>query len=508
MRQALQKQPTSDVRSIPAPVGGWNTKDELADMDPRDAPILDNLFPRNADVQLRKGFSNHTTGITGNVETLAQYAYGTTKKMFAAAGTAIYDASSSGAVGAAVVSGTANARWQHINFGTGAGQFLMLVNGADTPWNYNGTTWQQTPAITVATPTTLIHINQFKQRIFFVEKDTLNAWYLPVNAIGGAAAKLDFSSLTRLGGYLMAMGTWTIDGGVGIDDHAVWITSEGEVIIYKGTDPSSANTWSLVGIYRIGRPIGRRCMIKIGGDLIIVTVDGFVPLSKVLSAERNREAAISDKIYEAVNAAAVAYGSKYGWQPILYPNGNMLLFNIPLVEGGEAHQYVMNTKTGAWCRFKGWNAVCFELFNENLYFGTSGKVCKAWDTQADAGVIINSEGKQAFNYFGSKGVLKQFKMVRPIISTDGSIGVVLGVNVDYEDIAPTSSPTFAASTGATWDVSDWDTSDWGASLSIKKTWQTVNGLGYCGAVRLKAATNLPQMFWVSTDVMFERGGYL
>lgn len=477
-------------------------------MPPTDAVTMDNMFPRTSDVMLRKGYSDHLTGVPGSVESLMQYASGSSRKLFAAAGAYINDASVAGAVGAAVVSGATSARWQHVNFGTAGGQFLLMVNGSDTPWNYNGSTWQQTPAITGVTSSNLIHVNAFKQRIFFVEKNSMNAWYLPVSSIGGAASKLDFSSLFNLGGSLVAMGTWSLDAGSGMDDFAVWITSEGEVAVYSGTDPSSANTWALAGVYRIGKPIGRRCMVKMGGELLIMTIDGLVPISRALKANRTDDVSIASKIREAVSSASSTYSGNHGWQPILYPAANMLILNVPVTELSTSHQYVMNTITKAWCRFKDVNAFCFELFNENMYFGTSGKVCKFWDTQADAGTNITSDVKQAFSYFGRKGQLKKFNMARPVLSTDGTINPVMDMNVDFDDRIPSSSPTFTASGGTAWDTGFWDVSEWAAALDVKKNWQTITGLGYAGAIRIKFASNSPQVFWTSTDFLFEGAGHI
>ena len=495
-------------QSVAAPIRGLNTEDGLADMHPLDALIMDNHFPRTSDVMLRKGFSNHVTGITGAVETLMQYATGSSRKLFAAATTAIYDVTTSGVVGAAVLSSLTSARWQFANFGTAGGQFIILCNGSDTPVNYNGITWQTTPAITGVTSANLIHVNPHKQRLFFIEKNTMNAWYLPVASIGGVAAKLDFSSLFPLGGHLMAMGTWTIDGGSGADDYAVWISSEGEIAVYQGTDPANSATWGLVGIYRIGKPIGRRCMVKLGGDLAIITYDGIVSLSKALRSVDTTKTVLSNKIRTALNALSIVHGAKFGWQVIQFPSVNMLIVNIPILENSQIEQYVMNTITGAWCHFTKIYSYCLELFNEHVYFGTTGKVCKFWDTNADNGAPITGEVKQAWSYFGRKGQLKKFNMVRPIILTDGVISPVIAMNIDFEDVSPTSTPTFSASSEAAWDTSDWDITPWTSSLIIQKTWQSVTGLGYAGAFRIKMSSSSPQIYWASTDYLFEGAGYI
>ena len=67
-------------------------------------------------------------------------------------------------------------------------------------------------------------------------------------SVGGAAQVLDLSSIAKYGGHLVDLDTWTIDAGYGVDDNLVFITSNGEVIVYRGTDPSSAATWALAGV--------------------------------------------------------------------------------------------------------------------------------------------------------------------------------------------------------------------------------------------------------------------
>jgi len=199
------------------------------------------------------------------VESLMFYNTGVTRELYGVSDGEVYDVTSAGAVGAAVKTGLSNSRYQYINVGTAGGFFLMAVNGEDKLIRYTGSAWQQdgdgSADITGFDTANAIHINNFKNRVFLVEKNSFNVWYLPVVSIGGAANKLDLSSIFRLGGYIMAMANWTIDNSAGIDDYAAFITSEGEVAIYSGTDPSSSTTWALEGTFRMGAPVGRRCFI-------------------------------------------------------------------------------------------------------------------------------------------------------------------------------------------------------------------------------------------------------
>jgi hypothetical protein len=74
------------VASIPAPVGGWNARDSIANMDPVDAVGLENMFPSVSSVVLRGGYANHVTGISGQVETLMDYSSAASSEFYAAAG--------------------------------------------------------------------------------------------------------------------------------------------------------------------------------------------------------------------------------------------------------------------------------------------------------------------------------------------------------------------------------------------------------------------------------------
>ena len=91
------------------------------------------------------------------------------------------------------------------------------------------------------------------------------------------------------------------------------------------------------------------------------------------------------------------------------PRRNIALINIPITASSRSDQYVMNILTGAWTRFIGWNALCFSLYNENLYFGGSdGKVYQTDYGQTDNGSTIAAEIRTAFNYFGDDTRQKQF----------------------------------------------------------------------------------------------------
>lgn len=495
----------SSTATVPAPVGGWNARDSVVAMSEEDAVILTNFFPLTNDVMLRKGFTSHATGISGTVETLFSYNAGATSKLYAIASGSVYDVTSAGAVGAASLTGLTNSKWQHANITTAGGSFLFMVNGADHAYTWDGAAWTDRHAgITGVASTDLIHVCLHMNRLFLTQKNSLKVWYLPTSSIAGAVAALDFSALADRGGYLMACGSWTLDSGSGMDDHFVAITSEGEVFIYQGSDPSSSTTWSLVGKYVIGSPVGRRCMTKYASDLLVICQDGLMPLSKALMSSRvNTKSSLTDKIQLAMSEAVTTYGSNFGWETIIFPRENMLILNVP-VSATKSHQYVMQTITGAWCKFTGMNTQTWETLGNELYFGASGAVYKAWYSTSDNGVNIDAEGLQSFNAFGNNNQ-KWFKEARPIISTDSSAGVLLGINMDYDTTAPTGIPTFSPATAGVWGTSTWGSSLWGGGLSIKKDWQTVGGIGYTAALHIKTASLAANMRWIATTYLYENG---
>ena len=510
VRQMRARKPVAVSRSLPAPVGGWNARDSIADMDEKDAVVLTNFFPSTTSVNLRGGYTQFATGFGAQVETIIPYSGSTTNKIFGIAGGKVYDATAGGAVGGAAVSGLTNSRWQYVNIATPGGNFIEMCNGADAVYTFDGTNWaDQSGNISGVTSSTLININLHKNRLWFCQVGTLKAWYLPVQSISGAASALDLSSFCPHGGYLMAMATWTMDAGYGVDDMAVFVTSNGDVLVYRGTDPSSASTWALVGVFWIGSPVGRRCFVKYKGDVLLITQDGLVPLSGALQSSRvNPKVSLTDKIQRATSDAVTSYGSNFGWDIQPYPKENALLLNVPVATNANQQQYVMNTITGAWCNFTGWNANCFELYGDSLYFGGTNFIGKAWTTYADAGQAIPAQGLQAFSPFGSPAQLKRFTMMRPTFYASSPPAVNGQINVDFDQSSATSMLASSSAIGGLWDQATWDQGLWGAGLELQKQWQGAAGVGYWGAPNVATNTNSIQLQWLATDVVLEPGAIL
>lgn len=500
----------SSSKPMVPPTGGWDRRNALSDMPEENAYILDNLFPSTDRVLSPPPWETFATGLGSSVETLLPYTpQNSAPELYGVAGGSIYDVSSAGAVGAAEVSGLTNSRFQHVQVSNSAGHHLLAVNGSDDPRLYSGSTWG-TMSVTGPTAANLVWLNVHQRRVWGGEKNSLRAWYLAVDAIAGSMSSFDLGALADKGGYLVGMGTWSRDSGSGPDDAAVFLTSEGQAIVYAGTDPASVNTWQLIGVFNIGKPIGRRCMIKWEGDLILVTEDGFVPASRNLLADRatTETIAISAQINEPVNDAVRLYGSNFGWQPFVYPRGAHLIFNIP-VSTTNAHQYVFNTITRKPCRYTYMPALCWQLSGDDAFFGTSsGTVCKFDSGTGADGADITSDVLQAFSSFGTPGRDKAFKRVEVITQASGDPALAIEINTDYQIKAFTAIPQSSPNTAAVWGVSQWGIGTWGSPNQIWRGWRGVRGSGHVAALRMRFKSNATRPSWIASRWIYINGGQL
>lgn len=506
------RNPGVSTDSVPAPILGWNTRDSIAAMDPAYATVLDNWFPQQTQVVSRPGANDWATGISGEVNSLLVYNGPVDSEMFAVSAAGFYDVTASGVVGAPVVTPTLPAQWNYVNFTTaGPVSYLVAVsaNVANNVYVYDGTTWTlvdavSTPAITGVNTDTLKAVEIFKERLWFLERSSMTAWFLPVRAFGAATA-FPLGAIFRRGGELSAIGTWTVDGGNGIDDLLVFVTSKGEAAVYKGTDPTSAATFALVGVYYIGEPVGHRSLIKFGGDLLYLSSSGIGTFSKLLqSSSINREQLLSNVIETAFVNAIESSRNLFGWQPIQYKPASALIVNAPY-QVGFAKQFVMNSVSGAWCSFSGWNAHCFDVFNDQLYMGLNGKVAKAWDGASDFGANIVCGCQTAYNYFGARGQQKQWTLYRPQFAFDGSgpITIGIGLSVDFATSSHLSNTQGGGTPGYLWDLAIWDSAIWSGD-GVIGTWRSVaSPPGYCASFRIQISTNSLSVSWMATDYLFK-----
>lgn len=495
--------------SHPCPYDGWNARGNLANMQPTEAIQMDNVFPQVLNTELRKGCIDWKTAAPATIHSLLPYSGLTTNKLFASTTTNIYDVTTAGAFGASVV-GCTNGFWKSIMMATAGGNFLFAVNGVDSAKTFDGAAWA-IPAITVATSANWNYVALHKHRVWAIEKNTMNLWYLPVDSIAGAATLFPVGSLFKKGGNLVAIGAWTLDSGSGTDDLFVIVTSNGEIAVYQGTDPASSTTWALIGVYEVAKPLGDKPLIDYGGDLLYLSQIGLLPLSKLTqSTIIDRSSNISYNIDGAFIAAGENYGTIIGWQMLTHKSANLLIVNVPVTQDVLSYQFVMNTITKRWCRFVGWNASCWTVFNGEIYFGGGVKVSKAWIGSNDAGAPIIGAVAQAYSHLGSK-LQKKVELARPNFGFTGTAQLSMALDADFKSFPGGTSFTYTPSgAGAIWDAGLWDTGIWDSGISLfEPKWTTIPGdLGYMHSLRLQIVASSGNFVWTSTDFALKAAGIL
>lgn len=551
MRRPAQRVKPRIAKTItyPAPTSGWIRNENLAAPNARKpdgtrvngAFILENWFPTATGARMRGGTQQHNFIGSGNDPVLSLFSYvnGNNKSMFGATKNAIYDTTTASPLnflindsgefliteeddtlielvgaGTSVVSSLTGGFWSVVQFATSGGVFLRAVNGVDTPLVYDGAAWGTTPAITGAAPTTLSHVWVFKNRLFFVQKDALDAWYLPVDVIGGAAVKLPLGGVFNLGGSLLYGASWSLDSGDsgGLSEQCVFITTEGEVAVYKGTDPSSSTTWSKVGVYRIGRPRGPHAFIRAGGDLVIATDIGFVPLSQAIQRDfaALSPAAVSYPIETAWNEAVAERSGDY-WDCKVWPTKQMVAIALPTDDDQEAQWFVANARTGAWGLYTGWQANCLEHFDGRLFFGSdNGRVVEAEVTGADENIPYVCVAVPMFDALKSPASLKTALQSRATIRSTHSMLAQLSMQRDYVVTLPSPPDDTSLLSGNLWGAGTWGLSTWGSALEKQtyQRWQSTPGAGYMLAPALQITSGSespPDTELVSIDMTYDMG---
>lgn len=482
LRRNANRVQQATSKSIPAPTSGWNAVDPLANMKPEYAVVLDNWIPRAGYVELRRGDRLWCSAAPSEVESIMIYRGDPAgdDQVYAVSGGDVYDATLlDSSFTSPVYTGLANSRVQYLNFANDGGAFLICVNGADTPFFWNNTTWA-TLAITgssgsiVLDPDTLIDLTMHKRRLFFVQADALHVWYLATDAIQGPANLLDLGPVFQAGGTVAAIGTWSLDGGQGQDDYLAIFTTQGEIAIYQGTDPDDPLNWSLVGVFNVGFPLGKRSLLRYGSDLLALTTNGIIPLSQALSLDRAKQelVAITATIQNAFQTATQSYRDNFGWQAITYQQGSLAIYNVPTVELTTSVQYVQNLQTGAWCQFKGLDAFCWDTTDQYVFYGGADGLYQ-WDVGVtDHGNDVTCDLQTAFSTFGATGRIKHFTMVQPVLNATANVKPALEMLVDFESREPVAIPTTIT-----------DRTD---VLEIRKDWTSVVGDGAWGSIRMQA----------------------
>lgn len=366
-----------------------------------------------------------------------------------------------------------------------------ITDGATGSADADGTEEAVTATITGVDTKDLSFGWVFGSRLFFVEKDTMNVWYLAVDSIGGTASDFSLAGIFQGGGAVWFGATWSLDAGDGLDDKCVFFSTTGQVAVYQGTDPSSGATWSKVGVYQITTPMGPKAVERAGGDVLVATEDGIVPLSQAVAKDSAALslAAVTRSIPENW-ANEVIDRRTVNWEMIKWDASNMLIVSQPItVEGQESQCYVANVETGAWCRFTGWDTRCLALYNDRGYFGTStGEVYEMEVGGTDDGTPYVCVYVGQFDHMKAMGAEKTVMQARATFRAASPFNYKLSVSTNYQISLPSAPASADDYSVAEWDAAVWDTDVWDSSTnetSVSTRWVSIGRTGFVAAPTLQ-----------------------
>lgn len=532
--KALVRSPqTTGAVGVPAPNSGVNRIDGLSEMGPKDAIFMYNLIPSEFGTRVRTGYQEWCTSVgTGGVRTIIPFTGAATAndRLFGCAGSGIYDISASATAPAVILAfpvvDDTSGMGIWANFvNDNAAYFAMYTDESNGYYTYTAatTTWAKVAMggganqISGVDPALFCFVMLFKQRVWFIEKGTGNAWYLPTNAIYGAATKFNFGNKFKHGGTLVALYNWTVDGGEGVDDYLIAVGSGGDIVVYKGSDPSTATDWFQHGAWYIGPPpVGRRIAGSFAGELYILSSYGLLPMSKLMSGTLIQldEVYLSRKITPLVNTEMLTTRSTYGWEVKLVPTENLIFVSTPKQASTSYIQFAYSLNTPGWSLYRDFPYFTGETWHGNFYFSDStGRILihsGNLDNVSMSGLTSNQISwsmLMSFQGYGQDANFKRAEFIRPVFLAEQIPGYLVEARYDYNLSETFGAPAAGVASGSVWDTAIWDLSVWGGEFQVIDTPQGAAGLGRVLSIGLSGNSGSKTIL-IKFDLMFNGGGLL
>lgn len=440
--------------TLPTAQGGLNLRDSLDSMPITDCFQMDNIIPDVGNDKVRGGYTNIN-------DYQAKRFIRLENEMLAATDNEIVSVNTSTGVTTSLKTGLFSSEWKYSQFQTAGGNPLVfLANGVDKVQQYDGTTMSDA-AYTGVDTTNLESPLAFKNRNYFVERNSLSFWYSDLQAISGALTEFSINGFARKGGSILAIENWTQDAGEGFNNLFVIFTTEGEVLVYGGDDPEASN-WALKGVFEISKPIGKRCCKQYGSDIIVITEQGYFPLASVLSQDKANIVPVSDKINNIVKGK----NKNAAWSIHWYSEEGWLFINSPSTTQFSYEQHVLNIKTNSWCRFVGMDSLDWLVIGDQLYFCNLDGIFRANNGTTDNGNPITYTKQQAYNRFNGE-LVKGISRIKVRYGAIGAIEYATKIGVDFDLGLPNFTVSTTTGIRSFWDESLWDQAFWSDEDAVK-----------------------------------------
>jgi len=421
--------------------------------------------------------------------------------------------------------------WYYTNFTTGGSSYLCVVGAGCGYMHYDSSAgWVQVtqgtgagqvsfPAGDISSLADLCFVMQYKRRLWFLKRNSTNAYYLPVNQIAGALQLFDFGPLLERGSSIAYLADWTYDSGSGVDDSLVAISFEGDMLIYDGTDPSDATDFKLRGVWSIGRsPYGRRSYGKHGGDVLIVTDYGILTVADLVAGRLHTSAMVGTLGYKINSrlSGMVSFdlNSPY-WFLQAHPTEEILILGSPHVSDLQAilQSFTMESITNGWSTVSNMDMLCGEVFQGKYLYGSrTGDVIQGFvgfndavsADNSDPGTEVTGRIQGAFSDFRDGTKNKRLLRCKVYGQTDGLPSFYLTFRPEYELNELVSTPAPSTVSIPTWDTAIWDSSVWSlGKLSLHK-WFGVSCFGKKLSLQM-AIRSSGNTLLTDFEVLFESG---
>ena len=371
-----------------------------------------------------------------------------------------------------------------------------------------------------------------KQRIWVVERDQNHAHYLGIGAISGQTTAFFFGSKFKYGGGIAGLFNWTVDGGAGVDDYLVAVGEGGDLIPYKGIDPSQGD-WQNVGSYYIGKPpVGGTFASEYAGELYFLSEFGVIAMSDILKGvdlgDSNRNPnSLSFLITKLLRKDVAQRSDSYGWQMLFAPSRGDLIINTPKQGVAQPLQYVLNLSMGAWSFWRDvpmtavidWNTSVYILavpqgeVTPNVYVMDINRdnVKITPPTQGQNGEDINFSILSSFSRLGADTVYKRVQYIRTDFLSPNQPTLNTRILYDYninEPSTPISPPDEGTLLTGLWDISSWDNALWatGQYATPKQVIIGGNDMGRSVAIAIRG-TAADKTTLIGWDISWIAGSY-
>lgn len=492
---------------VPAPVRGINRRDNPLELRAEEALDLVNWIASPERVRVRPGYGEHSLTVQA-LSSLMGYTDGSNIHLFAAGTSNVYNVTTSLPV---VVFSCTDGDFTSFNFAAGGANYLYALNGLDAPQLFNGTTWQavtttSTPiAITGEGPDGLTAGVPYNERIFFLKRGRQSIYYLPAGQVGGTLTEFPVGRYLARGGSLLALGVVSFDGGDGVNSNLVAASTEGEILMYRGTDPSDPAAWRLIGSYFLSPPLNKHAFFSYGSSLLYLCEGGVYDLvASLANAKTGKTLALTDRLGRLLENFLSTYKEDPKWRLSYHPQERLLVLNTPDPDG---QQFVMDVRNGAWSRLTGWKASDILFFEGKFYFTSALGVYRAFTTRQDLGLPITADAVSAPRMLASPGRLTKVTGTQAWFQHRGDFQFGTKVLGDLEIASMAAYLSNAAfSTAFTWDVSLWDQATWDSSAGASHQWETpTSSPSQRVALGLRVVNNQAEISWLGSDVAFLAG---